>query len=647
MKTTQTQTYSLAIFCVFLFQLGFAQDVNTVIQKLKTELGTNPEPKRKAAIYSDLTWYYASVSKDSALHYGEKAIKSAQELNDQVLLAQVYSDVGAVHFRNNNFKNSEKNYLLSYGIRKKLNDTKGIAKLNNNLGSVYRNLSQFQKSIKMYLEAQNYFESIGDEENLNVTKANIGVIFKDLKNYGSSEKYLVEAIKYFEQKNNENRLCENYVNLGNTYQLNKEYDKAIKLYNKANEKCVKTGNTQAISYVSRNMASVYREKNNDSVSEKKLKESEIARKKFNSDLDLASLDIENATTLMQKGDAEAAEKKFHKLKGVFQKQHSPEDLLSVYKNLVTVKMYLNQTDSANYYYQKYIDENDKIFKLSVSKQTEELTLKYETEKKDKEILQNKNKIFKRNVTIFSLLGLFLAGAAIAFSLFRHRKKNEKIKIQKEILHQQDLATKAVMNAEDNERKRMATHLHDGVAQLLGAANMNVSALEDYKEDDEVFGKILNKTKTILEDAITDVRGLSHEIMPNMLIKTSLSNALRDLIEKSTSPKLHIHLKIEDLKDDLDQNIQVVLYRIIQECINNTSKHANATEINVFVKQTPSHIETVFSDNGKGFNPLKITSKSSGLGLENIKSRIAMMKGKLNIQSKEGEGTSIKVKIPIT
>ena len=276
----------------------------------------------------------------------------------------------------------------------------------------------------------------------------------------------------------------------------------------------------------------------------------------------------------------------------------------------------------------------------------ELEKKYQSEKKDKEILVQKSKLFRRNATVFSLLGLLMTVGIASVSLFRHRQKNEKIKLQKEILHQQDLATKAVMNAEDNERKRMATHLHDGIGQLLSAVNMNVSVINDYKEDETAFSKILDRTKNILNEAMTDVRSLSHQIMPNMLIKNSLSNALRELIEKSNSPKLNISLKIEGLDDAIDQNIQVVLYRTIQECINNTIKHAEASNIDISIIQNKEKIFTKISDNGKGFNPLKVHSRNDGLGLENIRSRIEFLKGNLEINSKEGEGTSVVVEIPL-
>ena len=104
--------------------------------------------------------------------------------------------------------------------------------------------------------------------------------------------------------------------------------------------------------------------------------------------------------------------------------------------------------------------------------------------------------------------------------------------------------------------------------------------------------------------------------------------------------------MEGLDDAIDQNIQVVLYRTIQECINNTIKHAEASHINIEIIQDMQKISTEISDNGKGFNPLRVHSKSDGLGLENIRSRIDFLKGNLTIKSSQNEGTSVYVEIPL-
>ena len=634
--------FSVLLFCINLQ----AQNLQEVITKLKTELGNNPEEKRVASIYSDLTWYYASVSVDSALHYGKKAINITEKLNDSILLAQIYSDLGAVHFRNNDFKNSEKNYLKSYQIRKKQHNVAGIAKLNNNLASVYQSTFQYNKAMKMYLEALSYFESKTDLKNVNYTKANIGLLFVDLKDNKNSIKYITEAINYFENQDksveNDNKLCENYLNLGKAYQMQKNFASAEKYYNKSSAICKEVGNKQGFAFSKRNLGNLNNINKNDSAAKINLEMSKETRKEFNSKIDSESNDIDIAQSLISEEKFLEAKKMLLRILPTFEKENSKENLLSTYKLLTNIYHHSAQTDSADLYFEKYIALDNDLVNKEVNKGTSEMEKKYQSLKKDNEILEQKSKILKTKVIAFSLLGFLLMGLVY----YKSYQNKQKIKLQKEILHQQDLATKAVMNAEDNERKRMATHLHDGIGQLLTAANMNISVLDDFKEDELNFTKVLSKTQDILSEAILDVRTLSHQIMPNMLIKNSLADALRDLISKTTSPKLHIELKLEGLKNNLDQNIQVVMYRIIQECINNTLKHAGANKVEISLVQNSEMIEAIFKDDGIGFNPQKVSSKNDGLGLDNIKSRIDMLKGDLKIMSSKGNGTSIIMKIPV-
>lgn len=625
-----------------------AQDLPKLISQLKEELAKTTDEQRKAAIFSDLTWYYSSVSIDSALAYGKKAEKTAADLGNDNLLSQIYSDLGAVYFRQNDFKNSEKNYLKSYKIRKTLNNRAGMAKLNNNLASVYQSTFQYKKAMEMYLEALNYFESNNDEKNINITKQNLGLLFVDLKNYDQAIAYIKESIAYFESQeksvDNENKRCENYLNLGKAYQQKKDFANAEKYYEKSAAICKNVGNKQGMAFTQRNLANlrIMKNKKADSADLVRLEESKKIRKEFNSKVDQESNQLDVAQGFITQKKFEDAKKVLLKVIPVFAREQSRENELSGYKLLTTVYNELNRSDSADYYFNKYLQLDESLVNTSVIHQTTELEKKYQLLKKDKEILESRSKILHRNVYIFSLLGIL----GLAFGYYRNYRHRQKIRLQREILHQQDLATRAVMKAEDHERKRMAIHLHDGVGQMLTATNMNLMVLEEYKDDHAAMETVIEKTKKILKDAMVEVRTLSHQIMPNMLIKNSLSHALKELIDQSTTPKLAVHLQLDGLMDDLDENIQIVMYRVIQECINNTLKHAEATEIFIDVKQTKNEITAYFKDNGRGFNPETAPSKSDGMGLENIRSRIEFLKGFFDLKSQNGQGTIITVKIPL-
>ncbi|MDF0718404.1 sensor histidine kinase [Kaistella sp. PBT33-4] len=641
----------LFLFFLVLILTGFsrpvsAQNLNEIISNLKGDLKNNPDERRKAVIYADLTWYYASVSVDSALAYGRRAVSTTGKLKDSVLLAQVYSDLGAVHFRNNDFRNAEKNYLKSYEIRKKQNNAAGIAKLNNNLASVYQSNFQYSKAMKMYLEALKFFEEKNDVKNINITKGNIGLLYVDLKDNRRAVKYISEAIAYFESQDRtteiENKLCENYLNLGKALQMQKSYAAAEVQYKKSSEICGKVGNTQGIAFASRNLGNLYTLQRKDSLAVLNLQTSQLAREAFNSRVDTESNGIDVAQNYIVQGKYHEAKDLLLRALPVFERENSKENQLSTYKLLTNIYHHTAQPDSADHFFEKYIALDGELVNTGVSRASAELEKKYQTLQKDSEIQKQKSTLFKRNVALFALLGVLLIGI-VYYRNYQHRQK---AKLQRTVLEQQDLAARAVMAAEDNERKRMATHLHDGIGQLLTAAGMNVSVLNDYKEDPARFELILDKTRKILSDAISDVRTLSHQIMPHMLLKNSLSEALRKLIENTSSPTIEINLKIENLNNELDENIQMVLYRTVQECINNTLKHARATKIDILVVQDSDKIITKISDNGAGFDLQAIKRRNEGIGLQNIQTRIDFLKGQTWIKSSAGKGTEIYVEIPL-
>ena len=491
----------------------------------------------------------------------------------------------------------------SLAILEKEKTSKELALLYNDLGKFYRKTKNFPRSLKNYDRALEIYQKLNDQEGIAMIYNESGVVYEYM---GENEKAL------------------------------SRYQKSLEIQKKRNDL---VGQGYALEFIGGNYLM---QKKLKSAEEFLLKALEI-RKRTKDDFAIALNQNALGNLYLESGELGNAEFFFKASNGIAEKTNYLDLMSQNYQQLAKVAERQGKFNNAYQYLKTYKKFNDSLFSLGKTKQIEELSLKYETSEKDNEILAQKSGILKRNVGVYSLLGLLLLG----FIYYKNYRNKQKIKLQREILNQQDLATKAVMDAEDNERKRMATHLHDGIGQLLTAANMNVNMLIEFKNDETNFNKILGRTSTILSEAMVDVRTLSHQIMPNQLIKNSLGNAVRDLIEKSKSPKLYIDLKIEDLEENLDQNIQIVIFRIIQECINNTIKHAEAKKITIAISQTPKNLKTLITDDGKGFNPLKIPRSNDGMGLENIKSRIAFLKGTISIESAEGKGTRIEVDIPVS
>ena len=214
------------------------------------------------------------------------------------------------------------------------------------------------------------------------------------------------------------------------------------------------------------------------------------------------------------------------------------------------------------------------------------------------------------------------------------------------MKQQDLATKAVIEAEENERKRIAGDLHDGVGQMMSAAKMNLSAFEDRIQFATTEDKLgYEKLIALVDESCKEVRAVSHNMMPNALLKAGLASAVKEFIDKIDSRVLKVNLYSEGLNERLDGNVETVLYRVIQECVNNVIKHSGANQLEISLVKDADGIAVTIEDNGKGFDTTQ-KSKFEGIGLKNIKTRIEYLKGTVDFDSSPGQGTLVAIHVPV-
>lgn len=239
----------------------------------------------------------------------------------------------------------------------------------------------------------------------------------------------------------------------------------------------------------------------------------------------------------------------------------------------------------------------------------------------------------------------LAGLLL-FSVYKRNKLRQETLMKTELMRQQEAAVKAVMEAEENERQRIAKDLHDGLGQMMSATKMNLSALESEMsfasaEQKNSFAKIIN----LLDESCREVRTVSHIMMPNALLKNNLGIAIQEFADKISSKNLQVHVSAEGLKERLDSNVEIVLYRVIQECVNNVIKNSDATTLDISLIRDKDGISGTIEDNGKGFD-ISDTDKYDGIGLKNIITRIGYLKGTVDFDSAPGRGTLIALHVPV-
>lgn len=214
-------------------------------------------------------------------------------------------------------------------------------------------------------------------------------------------------------------------------------------------------------------------------------------------------------------------------------------------------------------------------------------------------------------------------------LFIAKDITEKIK-------QENRTLRAIVSAEEKVRHQLAYDLHDSLGQELNAVKMYIDTL-DYMDESKEHTEVFNECKDVLDQALQNIRDLSYDLLPKSLENVNLLFALEELC-KRLKPLQEIVYDFENEELYIPKDDEKIIFRVFQEFINNSLKHANATKINLKIKKDNHQILFSLSDNGKGFNLSKI---SAGNGIDNIKSRLNAIKSKFNYYSSPGKGTHLR------
>lgn len=217
-----------------------------------------------------------------------------------------------------------------------------------------------------------------------------------------------------------------------------------------------------------------------------------------------------------------------------------------------------------------------------------------------------------------------------------RDITERSKIDKKVM-------RAIIKTEEKERKRFAADLHDGLSPILSTVKLYTDLVKkgDYNKLNQE--KVLQNIDEIVDQAIITTKEIVNDIRPNILNDFGLVDAVKDFCSYINQTKsLMIHIDAENYHFDQRGLPETVLYQSIKELVNNTLKHANATQANIVLESFDEQLNLFYKDNGKGFIPKDLSKTKSGLGLYNLENKIKTIKGVCVINSKPGEGMSVLI-----
>ncbi len=644
-------TSNLRILLLLLFVFAFIgeqqADTYQIDYHVSEDFSANMLPVDSLIrIGQELLYADPEQSKQAA----EAALKQAnieQEARWEIRASNLLGSIYEVQSRHDS---ALYNFFHAHHIAAQLEDNEQLGNSCNNIGVTYWRIGNYKDALIYFFQALDYYDLGGYEGSKANTLNNIGLIYGDLDNYEKAHDYYWQAFDVYHELNDSIKMGAALTNIGTAHLNLEQPDSALHFLYESLEikeatndlygQCISLegiGNAW-LSLASYDQASAYFSKGT------------AIAKDIGFENGKASSLLGMAKVQFKQGDAEAA-------------FDLANDALQIAGQTSNMKMqYLaHQIISDIYEANGYPTQALKHYRLyneikseSINKnrlhQVYNLEIQHAAEKNLRELEKQELLLSRKNTMLIFVSVSFTAALIIIFLLYRlhlnkirQKERNQKAASRLKMTEER---TRAALEAEINERKRLGFELHDGVGPLLSLAKMNIAALlkKENLHADKRKSMLENTRGTILE-VLKEMRQISNNMAPLILLEKGLEAAIKDLVAKmDTSSQYRISLDITGLHEDMEPYIKHAIYRSLQEVLNNVIRHAQGTEIHIQLIQNKEDLTVMVEDDGKGFNP-GIIDQKKGIGLKSAISRIQGLKGEFLIDSAEGRGTIITIIVP--
>jgi len=315
--------------------------------------------------------------------------------------------------------------------------------------------------------------------------------------------------------------------------------------------------------------------------------------------------------------------------------------------------------------QNQLLENLKLNELNRTQQLKVLQLERDKKEQDLQLsrLENKQRlqeldVSKKQIAFKSRMNtiyiwLFLSCLVVILLLFYAYWQRSRALRQKEHMHELEIEKNnqqhaiknltAMLAGEEKERTRLARDLHDGLGGLLSSTKLGLSSLNHNALGEGTVKDEIGRSITLLDGAVDELRRLAHNLMPDLIIKYGLQEALRDYAARMSQANCQVECEFLPFKSNLNVEKEISIYRIIQELVNNALKHAEAKNILIQLSSHNERLHITIEDDGKGFDMEAVDLQHSA-GMHNVRSRLSFLDGEMKIMSDLGEGTTVELEI---
>lgn len=608
-----------------------------------------------------------SIAIDQILKEKFSAGGRTQEVTqkDSVALSECISK--SSYFRRVNYDSSLLYIRKALDISLHMHSLKFVSLAEQNLGDYYLSKERFRDALACYLKCIGVEEARNDKLRLADIYAQLGKTYYYMEMFPQSLDYETRALEIYVKSNDTLGIANTYEKLGNLHssrefcekrskeEKKKDFIVAIDYFKKSEKQYLLSGSKEGMASLNISFASIYNKIKRPDIALGYIQKALAYYKSINDPESTSDALYVMGKTYRRLKEYDKSMSAFNESEAIGKANHLYQGIQFLYEAMATTLADKGDYKQAYQYYIRYMTIRDSIYNSEKSRQFIELETKYKSEVRQNQILQLISEKRGRNSLVYMLTGIIVLLAVFIYNhvrLLRQNKiiANQKIEIRENKILELEkervyLAARSVLEGEEAERSRLAGDLHNGLGGLLSGIKLNLSSMKENSVISHENVSTFNHALSLLDTSIIELRRIAHNLMPETLTHYGLRTALEDFciqVSPAGKPEINVRFFGDEIRNN--KELELTMYRIIQELVNNSLKHASATLITIQVFSEPQRLVAQIIDNGCGFD--NTGNVFSGKGLENIYSRVTAINGKLDIWSEPGQGTEISIEIEI-
>jgi len=586
--------------------------IDSLLAKLP---GMEDDTSKVNALYT-ISDGFLNTNPSKGMEYGKRMLVLSRDIGWTKGEADAFVVIGSSYFRTGDLPVALELYFKALKLYEEIRFLPGVFQCYSNIAGVYSNRRNYKKALEYASRGLQIAKVSGDSASFYTAKGNIGIIQKDNGDFAEALENMIKAMRWAERKNDSDSYYSQVGNIGSVYYKMGELERALEYRLNALNYAKKVNDKYEISYLSSSVGAIY--------------------------LDFAKFGmIASSGSRIPKGkrqQLEIAVGYYNEAAALAEEIKDFEGAAHIYNDLASSQQLMGDFELALENYANSVFIKDSLYSSANSEKIANLETKRQIELKDKDIKIAELEVAKkRNERGFFIGGIILLLLAMVIVI-----KN----IQRKKLQEKQAAQlKTMIDTQESERKRISRDLHDDIGTKLSALGLFLSSMKEKAVESENIEiiSLAQSSQQFIREAVYDLRELLLDLSPSVLEDFGYTTAVEGLINKINETKLiHFSLVIFGMKERLQHNYELALYRITQELINNVLKHSEAKKVTLQIGRREDLIILMIEDDGKGF---ELLDYQEGYGLKNLSSRTALLQGKMIIDSAPGKGTSVLIEIP--